>query len=451
MKTKINNYINQYSESSPLVVFRILFGLIMLVSVIRFWNNGWIETTYISPDFHFKYYGFEWVKSLGSWNYFLFLICGLSSLFIMLGYKYTIASITFFISFTYIELIDKTTYLNHYYFISIISFILIFLPANCQFSLDSFFKKSSYTKIPRWSIDVIKYMLFIIYFCAGIAKINSDWLLEAQPLKTWLPGKYDLPLIGKYLSKNWIHYFMSWGGMIYDILIGFLLFSKKFRNFAFILVIIFHVMTSIFFPSIGMFPYIMIIATMIFLNYNLHNKMIRFLSNLFNSKRELNIKENIIIKYKKVKIITLSLIVFVQILLPFRYLIYEGELFWTEEGYRFSWRVMLMEKSGIATFTVIDNNSKKRVVVSNDEFLTSFQEKQMSHQPDFILEYARYLAAHYKQKGFSNPSVYVDSYVTLNGRLSQRFVKNNVDLLKINESIRRKNWILPFNDEIQGF
>ena len=58
-----------------------------------------------------------------------------------------------------------------------------------------------------------------------------------------------------------------------------------------------------------MFPYIMIIATMIFLNYNLHNKMIRFLSNLFNSKRELNIKENIIIKYK-VKIITLSLIVF---------------------------------------------------------------------------------------------------------------------------------------------
>ena len=92
---------------------------------------------------------------------------------------------------------------------------------------------------------------------------------------------------------------------------------------------------------------------MIFLNYNLHNKMIRFLSNLFNSKRELNKKENITLKYKKIKIITLSLIVFLQILLPFRYLIYEGELFWTEEGYRFSWRVMLMEKSGIATFTVI--------------------------------------------------------------------------------------------------
>ena len=140
-----------------------------------------------------------------------------------------------------------------------------------------------------------------------------------------------------------------------------------------------------------------------------------------------------------------------QIILPFRYSIYDGELFWTEEGYRFSWRVMLMEKSGIATFTIIDNNSKKRVVVSNDEFLTSFQEKQMSHQPDFILEYANYLKQYYKQKGFSDPSVYVDCFVSLNGRLSKRFIKNDIDLLKIDESMRRKNWILPFNDEIQGF
>ena len=100
---------------------------------------------------------------------------------------------------------------------------------------------------------------------------------------------------------------------------------------------------------------------------------------------------------------------------------------------------------------VVDNNSKKRVVVSNDEFLTSFQEKQMSHQPDFILEYAKYLGKYYNQKGFSNPSVYVDCFVTLNGRLSKRFIKNDIDLLKIDESMKRKNWILPFNDEIQGF
>ena len=134
-----------------------------------------------------------------------------------------------FLSFTYIELIDKTTYLNHYYFISIISFILIFVPANCRLSLDSFFKKTSYISIPRWSIDIIKYMLFVVYFCAGIAKINSDWLIEAQPLKTWLPGKYELPLVGEYLHQSWIHYFMSWGVcfMIYLLDLYYLVKSLK--------------------------------------------------------------------------------------------------------------------------------------------------------------------------------------------------------------------------------
>ena len=45
----------------------------MLVSLVRFWNNGWIESVYIDPEFHFKYYGFEWVKSLGEFNYLLLL------------------------------------------------------------------------------------------------------------------------------------------------------------------------------------------------------------------------------------------------------------------------------------------------------------------------------------------------------------------------------------------
>ena len=33
----------------------------------------------------------------------------------------------------------------------------------------------------------------------------------------------------------------------------------------------------------------------------------------------------------------------IQLAFPFRYLLYPGNIFWTEEGYRFSWRVMLME------------------------------------------------------------------------------------------------------------
>ncbi len=149
------------------------------------------------------YYGLEWVKPLGNYTYLLFAICLVSALFLMVGWFYRIASVLLFISFTYIELMDKTTYLNHYYFVSIICFLLIFLPANVYFSIDAFKRPSiAATHVPRFTIDILKLMMAVLYFYAGLAKLNSDWLLKAQPLSIWLPAKNDLPVIGPLLSKN---------------------------------------------------------------------------------------------------------------------------------------------------------------------------------------------------------------------------------------------------------
>jgi hypothetical protein len=111
---------------------------------------------------------------------------------------------------------------------------------------------------------------------------------------------------------------------------------------------------------------------------------------------------------------------------------------------------MLMEKSGYAQFKIVDNNSGKWFYVDNTDFLTPFQEKQMSFQPDFILEYAHFLSEHFKQNGFINNAVYVDCQVALNGRLSTTYINPKVDLTKQKESFKHKNWILPFKDEIKG-
>ena len=147
----------------------------------------------------------------------------------------------------------------------------------------------------------------------------------------------------------------------------------------------------------------------------------------------------------------ISLIIMIQVIFPLRYIFYPGELFWHEQGYRFSWRVMLMEKRGYTQFRIIDSVTKKQFYVNNDEFLTEFQEKQMSFQPDFILEFAHYLGDFYKKKGVENIKVCTDSYVALNGRKSQQFVDPEINLLDYNDSFINKQWILPFNDEIKGF
>ena len=444
MKNQFANYFNKQTDASSLAVFRIGFGLLMLASTLRVWLKGWIKTLYVDPLFHFKYYGFEWVHSLGEWTYLLFFICALSSLCITLGFKYRISIVIFFISFSYIQLIDKTTYLNHYYFISILSFLLIFLPLNATFSVDNILKNVRYNLVPRWTLDSIKFLIVLVYFYAGIAKINYDWLISAQPLSIWLSSKYYLPIIGGFLDLPFIHYAFSWGGMIYDITIPFLLLYKRTRKIGFALVIIFHVLTAILFPSIGMFPYIMMFSSIIFLSSNSHVKILEALNKLIIIKdRNIINKEQKIISNNRYKLYIITLFFIIQLFLPLRHFLYSGNLLWTEQGYRFSWRVMLIEKRGHAVFKVINDENKDVITVENEEFLTKFQEKQMSFQADFILEYAHFIGDIYKARGIKNPIVLVDNYVTLNGRLSKRFVANDINLYKEKESFKSKEWIIP--------
>ncbi|MEX2573394.1 MAG: HTTM domain-containing protein [Balneolaceae bacterium] len=447
-------YLQRQSDAAPLAVFRILFGLLMLWSMVRFAANGWIEKLYLEPTFFFSYYGFGWVQPPGDLTYLLFVVCGISAVLVAIGYKYRPAVILFFLSFTYIELMDKTTYLNHYYFISIVSFLMIFLPAHAYFSVDARFDSDLRSqKVPSWTIDSLKLLLFIVYFYAGLAKLNSDWLMEAMPLKIWLPSLYALPLLGDLLQKEWTHYAFSWSGALYDLSIPFLLLIRKTRLAAFALVVVFHLLTRVFFP-IGMFPYIMIASTLIFFDASFHHRILDKLSRAirvskarFDNARTYRFPRP---AFQKASLFIVGLFFAIQILFPFRHLMYPGELFWTEEGYRFSWRVMLMEKAGHASFKVVDPDTGRRLYVDNSQFLTRFQEKQMSTQPDFILEYAHYLKEHFRERGIRDPEIYAESHVALNGRRSRPFIAPDVDLTTITPSLKHKTWILPFNESIKG-
>jgi hypothetical protein len=447
MPTAIRDFfheINKPTEAAPLAAFRVLFGFLIALSIIRFVAYGWVEKLYLTPTFHFTYLGLSWAKPLGPLTYVIFLVCFISAAGVALGYRYKLSAITLFLSFTYIEAMDKTTYLNHYYFISVVSLLLCFLPANADFSLDVKQRRVCRQYVPVWSILSLKMFVGIVYFYAGLAKLNTDWLFEAQPLSIWLSTKTDIPIIGNLFEYPWLHYLFSWGGAFYDLSIPFLLLNKRTRNIAFLLVIAFHIMTRILFP-IGMFPWIMIAAATVFFASdtlkNILTKTFAFLS----SKESINDMS----RHSFSKILV-GVLIISQIVLPWRYLMYPGELFWHEQGFRFSWRVMVMEKQGYTTFRVVDKNNGEHWTVKNEDFLTNFQEKQMAFQPDFILEYAHHLAEYYKINHNRNIAVYADSYVSLNGRSTKRFVDPTIDLTTRSRNLLPIDWLLPFNDIIHG-
>lgn len=445
-------YWQQTTGISPLITFRIFFGLMLLASIVRFWYKGWIDELYIKPTFFFSYYGFEWVKPLGVYTYALFAICALSAFLVAIGLFYRIAAIVLFLTFTYIELMDKTTYLNHYYFVSIVAFVMIWLPANAAFSVDAWRKKQTYTMVSRYMVDSLRVIMTILYVYAGLAKLNSDWLLHAQPLKTWLPAKNDLPIVGPLFNRLWVAYVFSWFGCIYDLTIPFLLTYPKTRMAAFALVVVFHTVTVLLFP-IGMFPYIMIVSALIFFPAHFHDKILNVIRRIFSLKTQRTNVTPFVYSNRVIRLHKAALIFFIgfQLLVPFRYALYPGELFWNEEGYRFSWRVLLMEKTGYTIFSVYEPSSQRKIQVDNRQYLTALQEKQMSFQPDMILEFAHHIAAEYTKRGWKEPGVFAESYVTLNGRPGQVFIDPKVDLAKEKESFKHKSWIKNFDDEIQGF
>lgn len=456
----IKKHITGQVSIAPLAVFRFLFGFIMLVSIIRFAANGWIYDLYVNPDFFFTFYGFDWVTPLGETGmYLLFLGMGLAALSIMLGYYYRVGIVFFFLAFTYVELIDKTNYLNHYYFVSIVSFLLMFVPANRSFSLDVLRKPSLRREyVPAWTINIFKLQLGLVYFFAGVAKLNPDWLLNAMPLQIWLPANADLPIVGPLLEYTASAYIFSWAGAFYDLTIAFFLLWKRTRILAYLAVIVFHMSTWFLF-QIGMFPFIMILCTLIFFPADFHKKIIRVISRLKNylpfslPEPKPAQEKGFRLDRKKQSIIGSILIIHfvLQLLLPFRYVLYPGNLFWTEQGFRFSWRVMLMEKAGHATFHMKNPETGNEWQVRNWDYLTPKQEKEMATRPDMILQFAHHLEKEYQKNFSGDVEITAESNVTLNGRRSQPMIDPNVDLTEQDRGLAHKEWILPFNENQQNW
>ncbi|MEJ6506147.1 MAG: HTTM domain-containing protein [Crocinitomicaceae bacterium] len=451
-----------FSEESiaPLVVFRILFGSMMLLSTLRFMLKGWVTDLYITPTYFFTYSGFDWVKPFDEFG--MFIVFGailISCLFITIGLFYRFSALIFFIAFTYIELLDKTNYLNHYYFISLVAFLMMFLPANKRCSLDLYFgftdKKN---KVARWTINIIKFQLAVVYIFAGISKLNYEWLIEAQPLINWLKHQTDLPLIGALMKYEFTAFLFSWGGALFDLLIVFILLNKRFRIYGYVMVILFHGLTAVMFP-IGVFPYVMIVSTLIFFSTSFHEKTITAIESLMPIKLK---KDSLVsagiknIKPKPYIGILLSLYIFIQLLVPLRYIMYPGKLFWTEQGYRFSWRVMLIEKVGYAQFYIHEDGGTGKKLINNRQYLTPQQEKMMSTQPDMILQYAHHLRDEYSNKTFIEkngkqihlviPKVTAEIYVSLFNKGSRLFIDPDENLSSLNRGVGHKKWIRKYEN-----
>lgn len=432
----MKTYLFKQIDNAPLIVFRIFFGFLIACESFGAIATGWVKANLIDIKYAFPFIGFEWIKPLPeNGMFYYFVLIGILGIFIMLGYYYRLAIILYTILWAGVYFMQKTTYNNHYYLLLIISFFMIFLPANQFASIDV--KQGRINKklsMPYWISLVFIAQIAILYFYASIAKLYPDWL-DGTFTKNLLAATTTRAFFLNIFSKPWFYLFIAYAGIFFDLLIVPFLLFKKTRTIALLASLIFHLFNAIFL-QIGIFPFFALSFSLFF--YEPEKIRNRFLKRKPKIEWSSNGENNLYGK-KLVFYIFLPFLI-LQLLLPLRHYLIKGDVLWTEEGHRLSWRMMLRERSGYINIKIKDNNTNEVFIYNYNKDLTPYQAKNLATKPDFIWQYCQRIKKEYTNK---NISIYIDCKNSINRGEYKTLIDPKQDFVKAKWNYFFHNdWIL---------
>ncbi|MGV7220561.1 MAG: HTTM domain-containing protein [Nitrospinales bacterium] len=440
----ISDYLMRPVDASSVGAFRIIFGAVMCWAMCRYFYLDRISSKYIDRTFHSTFPFFDWVTPWpGVSMYYHFGILAIAGLMIAIGLFTRFYSIVFFLGYTYVFLLDVVEYNNHYYFMCLVSFLFCFIYTNRWMSLDVSKKTTTNSStIPFWNLFILRAQVFIVYFYGGIAKINEDWL-RGEPMRHFLLDRFEnSPELGKYLTSEVSVYLFSYGGLIYDLVIGFILLCKKTRWLGIILVLIFNLTNNWIF-TIGIFPVLMIGATILFLEPETPRKL---LNSLFPKKVEPEYESTPYhVRPQKLVILFVSVYLVIQGLTPFRHFLYTGDVHWNGIGHNFSWYMKLNSKNQCRmSFIATDPGTRESWSITNKGVIDDRQYGKICPHPMLVVQYAKYLGRKLEESGVNNPIIRVKSSYSLNYGPVQTLINPEANLLEVDTNpFGKVDWIVP--------
>ena len=436
-------------SSASLGALRALFGLVMLYSLTRFSLSGWVEELWLKPRFFFKYDFAPWARVYSPEQvYAQLLLAWLGALGVTLGLYWRWSLGLLLVNFLYLQLIDLTNYLNHYYFVICLGLVLLCTPAGAALSLDA--TRAPYAaraEVPVWCVWLPRFQLGVVYTFAALAKAQSDWIVHAQPLSIWLGARAETPLLsallGAHLASPQVAFLFSWAGLIYDASIPWLLLWRRARPLAYLAVIGFHGATWLLF-DIGIFPLVMTLCTTIFFEPDWPQRLAARLGYPLAQPTPVGAPPPTRPLSRAGAGLIGAWVVF-HCVFPLRSWALGGDPLWDEVGMRYSWRVMVREKMGSVTYRVRRISDGRRWEVSPLRYLEPRQLSEMSGQPDMIAQLARHIRSDFLGRGLGDVEVFADALVSLNGRPPAQMILPHVDLSRLADrpSLLPSDWLTP--------
>ncbi|WP_077024012.1 HTTM domain-containing protein [Fuerstiella marisgermanici] len=428
-----------------LIQLRILLGLVLAYEVWLFFEHNLITRYFVEQKTHFTYLWFDWLPVLSPQAmHFHFIVLGILALMVLIGFAYRLAISLFCFGFTYVFLLEKARYMNHFYLIILLCAVLAFMPAHAAWSADAVLRPSVRRRwCPAWMLWILRLQLGVVYFYAGLAKVTPDWL-SGRVLGEMLEYKQHLPLVSWIVETPSMVLAASWLAMLFDILIVPLLLWKRTRIAAFVMMAIFHACNTVLF-KIDVFPVLMAGATLIlFLPQpaDLRDTTDRDASDLKTSKFALTMG---------------GAYALLQVLIPLRHLAYPGDAAWTDEGQTFAWRMLMRVKTGtVPRFPVrysLDGTvyeAEVPIPQDPDFWAHHWQARKMLIDPDLILQFVHQQAEKLKAQGAEDLDIRAIVPVSLNGRPPQLLIDPDVNLANEVRSLRPKKWITTVRQSAQN-
>lgn len=427
---KINYYLNdRLQEPIPSIsisLFRLIYASILLVQTCYFLSSNFIQNNIINPLVSFPF-----INNIEPTNTLVLICLGYIMLIANLGMLYNkiarISTFIFCLCFTYFWLLDKGYFNNHYYFISLICLLLAIVEKRPSFS------KNIYT--PRIALFSLQAMVFIVYFIAGINKLNTYWLIELQPMKHILELKAEITN-NPIFKKETIIMLACYAGLLFDLFIGFLLFSKKTRFFGFMLALSFHLSNHYLFSDvgeIGIFPFIMITTLILFINPHTLNQVFKL------DKKD----KKIFNTYPLIKNFIFTFLI-IQLLLPFRHILFYGYVDYNGVGQRFAWRMKIMYKESDINYFIINKMTEEKYSVNIKPMLTNRQYNNLKYFPDLVVPLAKKIKKEaYEKFDIKNAKITCEYKTRFMGGDEQFLFSPELDLTKIHPNTLTNKWLWP--------
>ncbi|XP_040394356.1 vitamin K-dependent gamma-carboxylase isoform X1 [Cygnus olor] len=446
-------------DPAALGAFRAAFGLLMALDVPQERGLARLDHRYLDGLEVCRFPLLPGLRPLPlDWMYLVYGVMLLGALGIMVGFCYRLSTLAFLGPYWYLLLLDKTTWNNHSYLYGLLAFQLALVGADRYWSIDGLLRpQKRNAHVPLWNYTLLRAQIFIVYFIAGLKKLDADWVggYSMSSLgRHWLFAPFRLVLSEEMTSLLVVH----GGGLALDLSAGFLLFFDATRPLALVFVTYFHCMNSQLF-SIGMFSYTMLASSGLFCDASWPRRLCarcpRWLRGGLPSTEPprrspdchygeggaggarggLRPRQHLAAAFT-------LLYVAEQLFLPYSHFITQGYNNWTNGLYGYSWDMMVHSRFHQHVKITYRDGLTGEVGYLKPGVFT--QSRRWKDHADMLKQYSTCLSTILPRYNISQPQIYFDIWVSINDRFQQRLVDPRVDLVRAEWSPwRRTPWLLP--------